>query len=183
MGPEANTTFEPDAAELYLDIVRRSLLDAIYLHPELIPVAPRGRLKQALVSLLGRRGYPADEGVDLHTYDMLAVSLDEVKRNFERYDLLDDQVHFLEGWFRDTLPTAPIEALAVMRLDGDLYESTMDALSSLYPKLSPGGYVIIDDYRAIDACRAAVDDYRRSHSVDEELHTVDWNAVYWRRSA
>ena len=96
MGPEANNTSEPDAAKLYLDILRRSPLDASYLHPELIPVAPLGRLQRALVSLLGSR---------------------------------------------------------------------------------------IDDYRAIEACRAAVDDYRRSHAVDEELHTVDWNAVYWRRSA
>ena len=276
---DAKLRAESGAAELYLDIVRRSLLDAIYVHPELIPVAPRGRLKRALVSALRRRGYdlvrersfdparraegkgwpyhahtmmgsarlenirecmvgvirdgvpgdvietgvwrgggaifmravlraygitdrrvwvadsfrglpppdveryPVDEGLDLDTYDELAVSLDEVKRNFERYGLLDDRVEFLEGWFRDTLPAAPIEQLAVMRLDGDLYESTMDALSSLYVKLSPGGYVIIDDYQSIEACRAAVDDYRRAHSIDEELHTVDWTAVYWRRAA
>ena len=69
-----------------------------------------------------------------------------------------------------------------MRLDGDMYESTMDALSSLYPKLSAGGYVIIDDYQSIDACRAAVDDYRREHSISEELRTVDWSAVYWKKS-
>jgi O-methyltransferase len=71
--------------------------------------------------------YPADEG-DRHWQKAeLAVSLDEVKANFRRYGLLDEQVRFLVGWFRDTLPSAPIERLAVLRLDGDMYESTMVA--------------------------------------------------------
>ena len=50
----------------------------------------------------------------------LAVSLDEVRSNFARYGLLDDQVRFLQGWFSDTLPTAPIDQLAVLRLDGEV---------------------------------------------------------------
>ena len=68
-------------------------------------------------------------------------------------------MQFLPGWFRDTLPGAPIERLAVMRLDRDMYESTMDALTALYPKLSPGGYAIVDDYGEIASCDAAVHDY------------------------
>ena len=72
------------------------------------------------------------------------MPLETVKANFEKYGLLDAQVVFLKGWFKDTLPAAPIGKLAVMRLDGDMYESTMDALKSLYPELSPGGY---DDHR------------------------------------
>ena len=75
-------------------------------------------------------------------YKNFAASLADVKRNFAAYGLLDDQVEFLQGWFKDSLPQAPIEKLAVMRLDGDYYESTVDALSSLYGKLSVGGYVI-----------------------------------------
>jgi O-methyltransferase len=125
--------------------------------------------------------YPADAGIDLHRYAELAVSAGEVRANFARYGLLDDQVRFLEGWFRDTLPTAPIERLALLRLDGDMYESTWDALDSLYPKLSPGGFVIVDDYGPIDACRRAVDDYRRLHDIREPIEEVDWSAVYWRR--
>jgi len=71
-----------------------------------------------------------------------------------RYGLLDAQVCFLKGWFRDTLPTIPAaQSFAVIRLDGDLYESTWDALTGLYPKLSPGGYCLIDDYGGIPACR------------------------------
>ena len=90
--------------------------------------------------------YPVDQGDTLWTYKELAISLEEVKTNFSRYGLLDEQVAFLPGWFRDTLPAAPINQLAVLRLDGDLYESTMDALTALYHKVSPGGFVIVDDF-------------------------------------
>src|SRR5262249_7945660 len=90
--------------------------------------------------------YDADRGDKHHTFGDLAVPRETVEKNFEQYGLLDDQVRFLEGWFKDTLPSAPINSLAVMRLDGDMYESTIQALEALYPKLSPGGFVIIDDY-------------------------------------
>jgi hypothetical protein len=126
--------------------------------------------------------YPLDAESDLHTFDELAVSRTDVERNFEAYGLLDDQIRFLEGWFKDTLPVAPIDQIAVLRLDGDLYESTMDALSALYPKLSPGGYAIIDDYGAIGACRQAVTDYRDEHRITEEIHNIDWTGIYWQRA-
>jgi hypothetical protein len=76
----------------------------------------------------------------------LAVSRDEVENNFRKYSLLDDKVVFLQGWFKDTLPNAPIEKLCVLRLDGDMYGSTIEALLNLYPRLSKGGFCIIDDY-------------------------------------
>lgn len=125
--------------------------------------------------------YPADR--DDHLWDVpgLAVSLGEVKANFARYGLLDDQVRFLPGWFSDTLPSAPIERLALIRLDGDMYESTKVALESLYPKLSVGGYVIVDDYGAIAACRQAVADFRNDHGIVERIHLIDWTGAYWRR--
>jgi O-methyltransferase len=127
--------------------------------------------------------YPPDTGDTLHTIAYLAVSEDEVRRNFARYGLLDEQVRFLPGWFRDTLPAAPIDRLAVLRLDGDLYESTMVALEALYPKLSVGGYAIIDDYGALAACRQAVDDYRGREAITEPLVEIDWTGVFWRRSS
>ncbi len=126
--------------------------------------------------------YPEDRGDRLHIHPYLAVSQDQVARNFARYGLLDDQVVFLKGWFKDTLPSAPIERLAVMRLDGDMYESTMDSLSNLYPKLSPGGFCIIDDY-VLEGCRKAVDDFRRLHAISSELHVVDWTGRYWRKES
>jgi O-methyltransferase len=125
--------------------------------------------------------YPADAG-DYHwSFPELAVPLEQVKANFARYGLLDDQVRFLPGWFRDTLPDAPIERLSLLRLDGDLYESTHVALEALYPKLSSGGYLVVDDYGAIAACRRAVDDYRARNAIDDPIHEIDWTGVYWRR--
>jgi hypothetical protein len=124
--------------------------------------------------------YPADIGDAHHTFKLLSVPLDEVKANFEKYGLLDEQVRFLQGWFSDTLPVAPIEQLAVIRLDGDMYESTIDALSSLYPKLSRNGYLIVDDY-ALPGCKQAVDDYREANGICEEIRPVDGCAVYWQR--
>jgi O-methyltransferase len=96
--------------------------------------------------------YPADRGDKHHLNTYLAVSLDEVKNNFRKYSLLDDKVVFLEGWFKNTLPTAPIEKLSVLRLDGDVYGSTLEALLNLYPRLSMGGFCIIDDYNLVLLC-------------------------------
>ncbi len=118
---------------------------------------------------------------DLSGFSELAVSLEQVKSNFSRYDLLDDQVEFLEGWFKDTLPDAPIEALSVLRLDGDYYESTIQTLEALYEKVSVGGFVIVDDYLHLEACRQAVTDFRTAFSITDEIVEVDWNSVYWRR--
>ena len=127
--------------------------------------------------------YPADADAAFHRYAALAVSADEVRANFERYHLLDDQVVFLEGWFRDTLPAAAIDRLAILRLDGDLYESTFVALSSLYGKVSLGGYIIVDDYNVIPNCRAAVTDFRREHGITDPIRDIDGSGVYWRREA
>jgi len=113
--------------------------------------------------------------------DGLAISVDQVKANFARYGLLDDRVCFLKGWFKDTLPTAPITKLAILRLDGDMYSSTMDSLVSLYPKLSVGGYVIIDDYGAIEACRQAVDNFRKSTRIESPMIQIDWTGAYWKK--
>ncbi len=125
--------------------------------------------------------YAADEG-DTHFENReLAVSIEEVKDNFQQYGLLDEQVVFLKGWFKDTLPDAPIEHLSVVRLDGDMYESTMDGLVNLYPKLSVGGYLIVDDYGAVPGCRKAVEDYRWEHDIKEEIVKIDWTGVYWKR--
>lgn len=126
--------------------------------------------------------YPADAGYDLHQVQELKVSIEQVRSHFDRYGLLDGQVQFLKGWFKDTLPIAPIDRLSILRLDGDLYESTMDALVHLYPKLSVGGYIIVDDYGAILPCRQAVGDYRRTHGITEPIVPVDWTGVYWQRA-
>ena len=125
--------------------------------------------------------YPHDAGDQFWRNPHLVVPLSTVQENFRRYGLLDDRVRFLEGWFEDTLPTAPVERIAVLRLDGDMYGSTIVALRALYSKLSVGGYAIVDDYGAVPACRAAVEDFRAEQGITEELMTIDWTGVYWRR--
>jgi O-methyltransferase len=126
--------------------------------------------------------YKADKGIRLdRAADILAVSETEVRANFQRYGLLDDRVRFLPGWFKDTLHDAPIDRIALLRLDGDLYESTIQALDALYPRLSPGGFCIIDDYRNINACRQAVTDYRAKHGVSAQIVEIDGSGVLWRK--
>ena len=125
--------------------------------------------------------YPDDLNDNLYSYDELRVSLSDVQENFSKFGLLDDQVKFLKGWFKDTLPTAPIKQLAVLRLDGDMYESTWDGLSALYPKLSSGGYCIIDDY-FLPPCEKAVLDFRAQNGITEEIIDIDGLGRYWQRS-
>ena len=126
--------------------------------------------------------YPRDQGDQLHTFPQLAVPLDRVRDNFGRYGLLDEQVPFLEGWYRDTLRTAPIERLAVMRLDGDMYESTIQTFESLYDRPSVDGFVIFDDYGNVAGCRQAVHDFRAGRGITDPIQPIDWAGIYWRRS-
>jgi O-methyltransferase len=124
--------------------------------------------------------YPADEGLDLHLWPGLAVSLDEVRANFDRYGLLDGQVEFVKGWFRDTLPALKGHRWALVRLDGDLYESTTDSLENLYDGLAPGGWLIVDDYE-IGACRQAVTDFRERRRIDDPIIEIDWTGICWQK--
>jgi hypothetical protein len=125
----------------------------------------------------------ADRGYDLSENSYLAVSVEEVRTAFQKFGLLDEQVKFLEGWFKDTLPNAEIDCLAVLRLDGDLYESTMDALNSLYAKVSPQGFVIVDDYGAWAPCKLAVDDFRTRLRIQDPIQEIDGTGVFWRKSS
>jgi O-methyltransferase len=126
--------------------------------------------------------FPQDSG-DNHYRDRdLAVSLNEVKANFERYRLLDEQVVFVQGFFSDTLPCLNAGPFAVIRLDGDMYESTYVALRHLYPRLSVGGFAIVDDYGALERCRLAVAKYRSKEGIDDPIHQIDWTGVWWQKT-
>lgn len=125
--------------------------------------------------------YTHDKGDKHYKRKDLGISLDTVKNNFAKYNLLDDNVKFLKGWFKDTLHIAPIKKLAILRLDGDMYESTMDAFNALYDKLSIGGFLIIDDWGAVKACKQAVLDFRNEHNITEEIKEIDWTGAYWRK--
>ena len=122
-----------------------------------------------------------DEGSRFHELSFLRVTREEVEAGFRRFGLLDEQVEFVEGWFQDTLPCLKDRTWSVIRLDGDMYGSTMTSLENLYPRLSPGGYLIIDDYFAVPKCKRAVHDFREAHAVTEEIQRIDWTGVYWRK--
>jgi O-methyltransferase len=125
--------------------------------------------------------YPAETTEEFHQYAELAVSLETVKANFAAYGLLDDQVEFLKGWFKDTLPTLADRQFALVRLDGDMYQSTTEALENLYNRLSPGGVIIIDDYGAVPACRQAVEVFRAARNIIAPIEVADWTGVWWRK--
>ncbi|HXU19958.1 MAG TPA: TylF/MycF/NovP-related O-methyltransferase [Verrucomicrobiae bacterium] len=127
--------------------------------------------------------YPLDRHSTFHEQRGFAVSLEEVRHNFDKYGLLDDQVEFVKGWFCDTLPKLAGHTWAVIHLDGDMYESTAEGLENLYPGLSPGGYVIVDDFGAVPACRQAVLDFRKKYHIRDEMRVADWTGVYWQRDS
>ena len=128
-----------------------------------------------------KKKFAIDKLSKLHKQRILKVSKEEVENNFRQYELLDDQVKFIEGWFDETLPKAPIEKLSLLRLDGDLYESTIIALESLYPKLAIGGFIIIDDFNAFQFCKKAVLDYRLANDINETMIEIDKEAIFWRK--
>lgn len=127
--------------------------------------------------------FPADKGDKLYSYEELAIGLDEVKATFAAYGLLDDQVQFVKGWFKDTLHLIEAQRFSIVRLDGDMYESTIQGIEALYPKLQKGGYLVVDDYGAVPACKQAIHDYRDAHGITEEIHEIDWTGVYWKRES
>ncbi|RVD36132.1 macrocin O-methyltransferase, partial [Mesorhizobium sp. M8A.F.Ca.ET.023.02.2.1] len=125
--------------------------------------------------------FPADRGDRLHEFRQLAIDQGQVEANFAAYDLLDDQVVFVKGLFGNTLPGLEAGPFALIRLDGDLYESTMDSLEALYPRLSPGGFAIIDDL-ALPTCRQAVEEYRARNHITAQMHEIDWTGGWWQKS-
>jgi O-methyltransferase len=121
-----------------------------------------------------------DPNRDYSRQDFLRVSQEQVEDNFRRFDLLDGQVRFLKGWFKDSLPSAPVQRLALLRLDGDHYTSTRDTLEALYHKVSPGGFVIVDDYFSWSGCRKAVDEFRQERGITAPMQQVDWTGAFWQ---
>ncbi len=124
--------------------------------------------------------YPMDAGWDYSKMAHLAVSEEKVRSNFEHFGLLDERVIFVKGLFKDTLAAIP-GPFSIIRLDGDMYESTLNSLDGLYHKLSPGGYCIIDDW-GLAACNAAVVEFRNLNGVTDTVVQVDGFCVYWQKT-
>lgn len=119
-----------------------------------------------------------DRDLDLHTKKELAVGVEEVMSNLERFGLNDLKVYYSQGDFK-YLPGQIENSISVLRLDGDMYSSTMHCLRALYPLLSVGGYCIIDDYGAMHQCRRAVEEYRAEKGLTEKSTEIDWSGIYW----
>jgi O-methyltransferase len=118
------------------------------------------------------------------------TSAQRVRDSFAAHGALSDAVVFIEGWFRDTLPAARLthfSRFAVLRLDGDTYEATWLALDCLYDLLSPGGFVIVDDFTDWVGCRRAVADFRALRAVAAPVRPVyhgpgeSVRGVWWRK--
>jgi len=90
----------------------------------------------------------------------------------------EQRLHIHQGWFKDTLPNAPADLkIAILRLDGDWYQSTLDCLEHLFDKIVPGGLVIIDDYLDWDGCSRAVHDFLSSHKASEAIRQSRFGGV------
>lgn len=107
--------------------------------------------------------------------NILTVEHEYVRDNFVRFGLLDEQVKFLPGYFNESLPEVSkqgMKELALLRVDGDLYTSTMDVLLNLYDFVSPGGFIVFDDY-PLPQSRRAIEDFFHSKGLDLNLIKTD----------
>jgi O-methyltransferase len=122
------------------------------------------------------------EGDEMHGLEFLSVPLEQAKGYFARFGC-ENGVRFVPGFFQETMPELRGRRWSIVRLDGDTYEATWVTLETLYPGLSAGGHLIVDDYGALEVCRQAVDDFRRERGITEPLEEVDWTCVRWRKEA
>ncbi len=113
--------------------------------------------------------------------DRWEASLDEVNGNIARFGLLDDRIEMLSGLFSDSLPSLSGRSFALIRLDSDAHDSVMASLEHLYPALSPGGIIIVDDWHLV-GCRFAVNAYRKKHNISDEI-CVEAGNGYWTKTS
>lgn len=123
-----------------------------------------------------------NHGTDFSIMDHLKISLKDVQNNFRKFGLLDSQVGFLKGFFSQEM-FKDIGPLSLLRLDGDMYESTMEVLNACYAKVSKDGYIIVDDYGHWPNCKDAVDDFRKQHNITTPLEWIDYTGVFWKKES
>lgn len=126
--------------------------------------------------------YPKEQDIDLSDTEYLVVTEKDVLANFANFGFDMENIHLVPGWFKDTLPSSSIEKVAVLRLDGDHYESTIQILDNLYDKVSSGGFIIVDDYNSWDGCRLAVADFCEKRGINPSLTAIDNHSVYWQKT-
>lgn len=111
--------------------------------------------------------------------------LDEVKHlMFNKNDFPKDEIEFVKGWFENTVPVTKkeIQEIAVLRIDGDWYESTKCCLENLYDKVSPDGYIIVDDYQSCYGCRRAVDEFLQVRGLNPHIKFDGRGGCYFEKA-
>ncbi len=124
---------------------------------------------ETITSCIGK----GDGKGSLVTTGISVCSVKAVQGHMREWGINSNQLLYHIGWFQDTIPlaTKKIKKIAVLRLDGDLYESTKVCLEYLHPLVSKNGYVIIDDY-ALTGCRKAVDEYHLQIGINPKIITI-----------
>ena len=174
---------------LYLDLMESCLLNLIYED-----AATAMNLRGDLLAFNGEkrrsgRDWPSMAHTmmgQLRRHNLRELATTVIKQNIpgqsRQISAFGCQVVFLKGWFKDTLPAAPIAHLALLHLDGDMYESTMDALQALYHKVSLDGFVMVDDYGSVPACKRAIHDFRTAWNISDPMIAIDHDCVYWHKT-
>ncbi len=126
----------------------------------------------------GKTGFhirPLPKGSCLGTIESVSELL------FIKYKLDKSKINLIKGWFQDTLPihNDKIDNIAILRLDGDWYESTKCCLEYLYSKVVSGGYVILDDYVSCYGCKKATDEFLNKHSIIVDLQLDGRGGAYF----
>ena len=101
-------------------------------------------------------------------------TLEEVEHNIYNVGYPKNKINFIQGKVEETIPETIPEKIAILRLDTDWYESTMHEMVHLFPKLVPGGVIIIDDYGHWKGCKKAVDEYISNNNIKLLLNRIDY---------
>ncbi|MDB2380668.1 TylF/MycF family methyltransferase [Luminiphilus sp.] len=116
-----------------------------------------------------------------HLDKTLAVGLAQVRQNLCEFGLADrDDIVLWPGYFEKSLRDYPDHKISILRADGDLYSSTTAILDNLFDNVSAGGFVVVDDYGALDPCKVAVDQFLEKRGLYPQLISIDWTGVFFR---
>jgi O-methyltransferase len=144
----------------------------LYLYDTFAGMPEPGELDVNVLGESARPTWQSEQRDDVNEW--CYSSLDEVRGNLLSTGFPAERVNLVEGRVEETIPATMPERIAVLRLDTDWYESTLHELEHLYPRLSPGGVLIVDDYGYWAGARAAVDRYFDSLAEPPLLNRIDY---------